>query len=311
MRNIKIFEMFMRDGLQSLKKVYTLNQKKIFINNLLKTNIQNIEFGSTTSPKLLPQMDNSYELWDHIKSLKVMNDGELTENKFTMLVVDKNNLYKSIKNSINSFGLICSLSDSFAQSNMKMTSMRSFVNILNNIDILFSDKKENYHVRIYISCTFGTYNENDKYDHMDKTFRNNLIVFLRFLKIKAEEYAISSDKLDIVLCDTYGILNDKLLNMVLEDIAEMDIGLMEYIGLHLHTDGEFYHYIDTALKFGINKIDSSILNVGGCPYSGKKNLSNINTLNLVKYLHEKKYDTFIDYEMLKNVENEIKYIMDK
>ena len=88
MKKVKIFEMFMRDGLQSLKKIYSLDQKKIFINNLLKANMKNIEFGSTTSPKLLPQMNNSYEFWQYLK-----NKEEYVKNKndykFTMLISDK------------------------------------------------------------------------------------------------------------------------------------------------------------------------------------------------------------------------------
>ncbi len=314
MRKIKIFEMFMRDGLQSLKKVYTFNQKRLFINNLLNSNIQNIEFGSTTNPKLLPQMEASYQLWHYIQQLKAFDNidskNALTNNKFTMLIVDKNNLYKCIEEGITSFGLICSLSDSFGQSNMKCDSVRTFVDILNNIDILFSTRKD-FHVRVYISCTFGTYNENDKYDDKNGIFRRNFIAFLRLLMGKSAQYGIRKDQMDIVLCDTYGILNNKLLEMVLEDVAEIEPGIMEYIALHLHTDGDFHPYIDCALKYGVSKIDSSILNIGGCPYSGKKNISNIDTLNLVKYLHEKDYYTSINYDVLKKMQDEISQIMEK
>jgi hypothetical protein len=46
-KNIYIYEMFMRDGLQSLEKVYPLEKKIYFINNLMRCNIKNIEFTFT------------------------------------------------------------------------------------------------------------------------------------------------------------------------------------------------------------------------------------------------------------------------
>jgi hydroxymethylglutaryl-CoA lyase len=312
MKKVKIFEMFMRDGLQSLKKIYSLDQKKIFINNLLKVNMKNIEFGSTTSPKLLPQMNNSYELWKYLK-----NKDEYIKNKddykFTMLIPDKENLIKCINENIMSYGLICSLSDLFGKNNMKKTSNESFQDILNNIDIIYDKTnnldKNNVHTRIYISCTFGTNLE--KYDNYDLVFKSKLFIFLNLLLIKLKLYKIDYDNIDIVLCDTYGVLDKNLLTIVLNDINMIDKDLMNYISLHLHTNNNFYEYIDIALNYKIYKFDSSILNIGGCPFSGKKNISNMNTLELIKYLDNKNYDTSIDFNMLEKIEKDILYEMDK
>jgi hydroxymethylglutaryl-CoA lyase len=154
---VKIYEMFMRDGLQSLKKVYSYNTKIKFIDILLKSGLNNIEFGSTTNPKLLPQMNNSYDLWYYIKQYK--NDKNLT-----MLITDNDSLKRCINNKINSFGLLSSVSDSFGLSNLKKNSLDSLEYMVEQIKIIHS-YNSNSHIRLYLSCSFGSNKEdfNDLY----------------------------------------------------------------------------------------------------------------------------------------------------
>ena len=65
------------------------------------------------------------------------------------------------------------------------------------------------------------------------------------------------------------------------------------------------------MYYNINKFDSSILNIGGCPFSGKENFNNINTINLIKYLESKNYKTNIDIDLLEKMEGEISKILYK
>ena len=61
-----IYEMVLRDGLQSMDKIYDLNQKYLIYNHLINSGINKIEFGSTTSEKILPQMKESIDLYKKI-----------------------------------------------------------------------------------------------------------------------------------------------------------------------------------------------------------------------------------------------------
>lgn len=90
MRTVKIFEMLLRDGLQSISKSYSLSTKLKCLNELAKNNYWCIEYGSTTSPKLLPQMENSFEIGDYI------DNNIVSETKFTMLITNKKILQKKI-----------------------------------------------------------------------------------------------------------------------------------------------------------------------------------------------------------------------
>lgn len=287
MSKIYIFEMFMRDGLQSLQKKYNIYQKINFLNILIDNGIKNIEFGSTVDKKLLPQMDNSFDLWEYIKTN--IDNNELI---FTMLITSKKNLLKSIKNNIQSFGLLCALNDDFSIKNLNKNYFKSIQDMLDQLDLIYSicDIKV-VHVRLYLSCFFSGNSA------IIKFLMNKLINIIN-------QYKIKPLNLDIVLCDTFGNLDlDNLEGKILL-IEEIDRNLIKYIGLHLHKK-KFLKFIEKALQYQITKFDSSIIEIGGCPFTGKEHIENINTITLCDYLIKNNYEININYEKLNLIHNEI------
>jgi len=289
---IKIYEMFMRDGLQSLKP-YKLEQKKLFLNQIMKNKYHCVEFGSTTNSKLLPQMENSYELWNYI-----YNNNENSKTKFTMLT--PNNLNECKLSGIKSFGLVCSISDNFAQSNLKKSADESIERLFKQLDdvIMLPD----YHVRLYISCSFGELPDGN----LNEQSKIRLYNFLDTVNKKINENYIETYNLDIVLSDTIGSVNESKLDEILNNV---DKNLIDYIALHLHSDKNFYPIINKALEYNISKFDSSLLGIGGCPFSEKKTVGNISTYSLVKYLHSKGYNTDLSLTKLKETQENIKLLM--
>lgn len=284
--------MFMRDGLQSLKP-YKLEQKKLFLNQIMKNNYYCVEFGSTTNSKLLPQMSNSYELWDHIKDYN-----ENPETKFTMLV--PNQLNQCISLGIKSFGLVCSISDNFAKSNLKKSADDSINIILSQLDNIVNI--QDYHVRLYISCSFGEPPDGQ----LDDNTKLRLFKLLETINKKINENYIETYNLDIVLSDTIGSVNESKLDEILNNV---DKNLIDYIALHLHSDKNFYPIINKALEYNISKFDSSLLGIGGCPFSEEKTVGNISTYSLVKYLHSRGYNTNLSLTKLKETQENIKLLM--
>jgi hydroxymethylglutaryl-CoA lyase len=294
-KKVNIYEMFLRDGLQSLKKSFLLNDKILFFNLIKECNIKNIEFGSTTNPKILPQMADSFILWDNLKKYK--------KNKtLTMLVTDKKYFKKSLESGIESFGLLSSVSNLFSKSNLKKDSNEAFYDMINIFTSIFDMKNDNnkFHVRLYLSCSFGTNKEKCDEEYIEILYRQILII-----NNLIQKYNLEYENVDIVLCDTYGILDVEIMKNVLNKITKIK-GIENFLSLHLHTNEDFYDFIDIGLKYKIYKYDSSILNIGGCPFSGKKNVGNINTLNLVKYLEKNNYDTGINIEKLEEYQLIIK-----
>lgn len=296
---IKIYEMFMRDGLQSHKQIFSLKNKLSFMNELNKCNFDYIEFGSTVSPKLIPQMSNSFELYEKM---------EKKENtKYTMLVPNISKLQNTIDSKINSFGLVCSISDAFAEKNQNKKSIETFNNVLEQLEMITKNKIINPHVRIYLSCSFGSSWENFDNDYI-KILEKYVLCLLNYAKFNN----YSSNNFDIVISDTIGASDLYRTNEIIKFInANLNNKDKEYIAMHIHTkDDNFINLINTCYNNKIYKYDSSMLGIGGCPFAEDKALGNISTVKLIKYLQSIGECKNYDIEKLKNCENQIQNIID-
>lgn len=68
-QHIKVVEVGPRDGLQNQKQIVPLQDKIKLINRLAKAGLPVVEVGSFVSPKWVPQMANSKELFQQIEKL--------------------------------------------------------------------------------------------------------------------------------------------------------------------------------------------------------------------------------------------------
>ena len=130
---IKLFDVTLRDGLQTSKKIYTLNEKKNILNNIIKTyNPQHVEVGSIVSKKVLPQMEHSQELYDY--ALK-----EYPDTEFYLLIPNMKYLKKTNTVGKKNFSFITSVSEEFQKKNTKMdldVKKNELRNIMNYIECL-------------------------------------------------------------------------------------------------------------------------------------------------------------------------------
>ena len=74
-KNIKskgliLFDVSLRDGIQSIKQRYSLSDKKnIFYKIYNKYNPESIEIGSLVSEKIIPQMSGSLDLFKSVHTI--------------------------------------------------------------------------------------------------------------------------------------------------------------------------------------------------------------------------------------------------
>jgi hydroxymethylglutaryl-CoA lyase len=309
MNRVKIYEMFLRDGLQSLKKIYTVPQKIQMFNNLNRCSYNCIEFGSTTNPKILPQVEGSFELWNHVK----MNNKPF-KTKYTMLIPSINHIKNVIDNNISSYGFVMSVSNEFSKRNMKMTSDQSFTQIKELISKTVESNKNNpdLHIRIYISCSFGCPWEGFPKGHMSR-----LDYIISQLNGIGYRNGLTNDQLDIVLSDTVGMSDKYILGSLLDELDDIN-----YVGLHMHMPGKivdmelkqnFEGLIETALNKKIRKFDTSLFGVGGCPYAketeSSESIGNLSTIPVVKFVHSMGFQTDVQLEPLEEAAKNIKDIL--
>jgi hydroxymethylglutaryl-CoA lyase len=292
----RIYEMFLRDGLQSLRTVYTVQEKKAMFDILNRCNYDSIEFGSTTSPKLIPQMGGSLELWNHVKENVRQN------TKYTMLVPSIKHIPTVLDKNIKSYGFVLSISDTFSKRNMNMSSEDSIKQVKSQITSVMNTLGHlDSHIRIYLSCSFGCPWEGLSINNLERTKR-----VVKDLTDMAHLYNLSEDNFDIVLADTVGICDKYTMNMVLKNIYDLS-----YLGLHLHLPGkknkldlvqDFKDIVDIALYHGVYKYDTALFGTGGCPYSKKSSyntlVGNLSTIPLLKYFNNRGIDTNVDLELL-------------
>lgn len=308
MARARIYEMFMRDGLQSLRTIYTVQEKMAMFDLLNKCNYDCIEFGSTTSPKLIPQVGGSMELWNHVR------ENRLPNTKYTMLVPSIKHIPNVLQKDIKSYGFVLSISDTFSKRNMKMSSEDSIKHVKSQItSVMNTPGYLDNHIRIYLSCSFGCPWEGFSVNHLETSKR-----VVKELTDMAHLYNLSEDNFDIVLADTVGLSDKYTMNTVLKNIYDL-----AYVGLHLHLPGkknrldidqDFKDVVDVALYHGVYKYDTALFGIGGCPYAKKSIyntvIGNLSTIPLIKYLNYRGIDTSVNVELLEKSIYEMDNIME-
>lgn len=251
--NLKMFDITLRDGLQSLKQVVPLEKKKELANFVYHTyHPSAMEIGSIVSYKHVPQMENSIEVYNYCVEQKFNTD-------LFMLTPNMYALKKAKKAGVKNFSFITSVSNEFQLKNTNKTLDETKSELREMIKLLDSDDK----VKIYISCI-------NECPIVGKISDTDIAMELYY-------YVYNSFEIhQLCLSDTCGTLDLYSFNEIIKQIrGSINI---KRISLHLHknaTNTDTPLIIETAKLFGINSFDvSAISNMGGCAMTidPKKNL---------------------------------------
>jgi len=270
MHKVKIVEVGPRDGLQNEKTPINATDKINLINKLAEAGLSYIESGSFVSPKWVPQMATSDEVFKGINRLNGVTYAALTPNM--------RGFNGALAVNADEVAIFGAASESFSQKNINCSIAESLTRF---VPILEQAKKANIPVRGYVSCVLGCPYEGD---------------------IDAEQVAAVAEKLfnmgcyEISLGDTIGIGTvasvQKMLRAVTKKIP------VEQLAVHFHdTYGQALTNIYTAIQSGIKVVDSAIAGLGGCPYA-KGASGNVATEDVVYLLNGLGIDTGINFEKL-------------
>ena len=253
---IKLFDVSLRDGLQSKEKIYSFDEKKKLLHNIINVHKPNsIEVGSIVSSKVLPQMNHSIDLYKYAKKL----DNDI---KYYLLIPSKNKLKIALDNNVENMSFISSFSDSFQKKNIKMTLNDTIKEIKEMDDILYSNNLLNN--KLYLSCF------NDCPIEGNINYDSILFNLVEYTHLKSFD--------EICLSDTTG-------NLKYEDFKELINNITKLINanklsLHLHFNKEnednLLEIINHGLKYSITKLDISSIEDGGCSVTMDKSKLNSN-----------------------------------
>ncbi len=268
--HVKIVEVGPRDGLQNEKQPISAEDKMALIDQLANAGVSYIESGSFVSPKWVPQMATSAEIFEKLNRKAGVTYAALTPNM--------RGFEGAMTVNADEVAIFGAASESFSQKNINCSIEESLDRF---IPIMAAAKAANVKVRGYVSCALGCPYEGD---------------------IDPEKVALVAKKLynmgcyEISLGDTVGVGTPASVTKMLSAVsAHVPI---DKLAVHFHdTYGQALANIYAALQMGINVVDTAIAGLGGCPYA-KGASGNVATEDVVYMLNGLHIKTAIDFEKL-------------
>ena len=269
MRDIEIYEVGPRDGLQNSKFSLNTDEKVKMISELYRGGLRDIEVASFVHPKLVPHMSDAEDVFSKTRDL----------DNFAALVPNQKGYDRAKSVGVSRFNVYFSPSDEFNLRNLGRTLDKAFPEIKTMLE---EEKREN--VRAYVSCAFGCPLTGGISDYK----------LLKSLEMASE---IANE---IVLCDTIGSAFPTKLLQTLEMTKKLDSDVTLHFHERKNRKTNLFANVDAALEWGITKFDASIAGLGGCPFIPESG-NNISTNQLVNHLHNNNYETGVELSDLEYV----------
>lgn len=260
-----------RDGLQSIGADVSIVTKIAMVEGLAAAGVRRIEVGSFVSPKAVPQMADSGEVFAATASL----GGALRE----ALVVNERGAHAAVEAGADVLVSVVSVSETFSQKNVRMSTTDA-IDEMSKVASVAADA--GLPTSINLSASFGCAFEGP---------------------IAPDAVADAASALseigvtELLLADTIGAAAPSDVRAVVTATRNR-VGDSTHLGLHLHdTRGMALANAAAGLDVGIRRFDSSVGGLGGCPFSPGAT-GNVCTEDLVHLFHAEGLSTGIDLDAL-------------
>jgi len=268
--SVKIVEVGPRDGLQNEKVTIPTEAKVAYITALGDAGLRVIEAGAFVSPKWVPQMADTAEVYAEIPK----DPGV----EYPVLVPNMRGLERAIDAGVRSVSIFTAASDTFNKRNINMSIDESFENYG---PVVARAIGEGMRVRGYVSTAFGCPYEGDVAPE------KVLEVCARLLDLGCYEVSVG---------DTIGVGTPMQVQGVIGILLQVIPA--SRLAMHFHdTRGTALANTLAALEMGIHIFDASSGGLGGCPYAPGAS-GNMATEDLVYMLDRMAIETGVDMNRL-------------
>ncbi|MFT4727840.1 MAG: hydroxymethylglutaryl-CoA lyase [Granulosicoccus sp.] len=238
---VRLVEVGPRDGLQNEASKLSVEQKSTLVDYLSNSGLRVIETGSFVSPRWVPQMANSTEVFNTIERKPGVRYSALTPNE--------RGLRDAMAADADEVAIFVAVTESFSQKNLNASIQETLDRYQSVLKIA---QEHQLPVRGYLSCVLGCPYEGDVNPEQVTVLTQQLL--------EAGCYEVS-------LGDTIGTGTAGSMSRLLETLFSKNI-TTEQIAMHCHdTYGQALANIVIALQHGIATIDVSVAGLGGCPYA--------------------------------------------
>jgi len=278
---VKIVEVSPRDGLQNERMCLSVKQRTQFIDLLSNSGLSVIEVGSFVSPKWIPHMSGSGDVFASIH--------KKPNTRYPLLVPNMKGLEEALARNVSDIAIFSSASEGFSLKNINCSVDESLSRFKEVVSVAL---KHGMWVRGYISnmtsCPYdGPVNQEAV-----------LKVASHFLDFGCQE---------ISLGDTTGVATagqiQKLLRFLIKHVP------VSKMAIHCHdTYGQALANIWVAINEGIRIVDSSVAGLGGCPFA-KGASGNVATEDVLYMLEGSGFTAGVDLQKLDLASNFILNIL--
>jgi len=267
---VKIVEVGPRDGLQNEAVTVPAEIKVQLVEKLADAGLPVIEVGAFVSPKWVPQMATSGDVFRQIDR----RDGI----SYPMLVPNLKGLELAHAAGVQEIALFAATTETFSQKNTNCSIAESIDRFNAVIDAAL---RLDIKVRGYISCVLGCPYEGE--------VSTDTVLMLAEKMFDRGCYEVS-------LGDTIGVGTAGQAQALVEKLARHVP--VHQLAAHFHdTYGQALANIHAVMQCGIAVLDSSVAGLGGCPYA-KGATGNVATEDVVYMLQGMGIDTGVDMDKL-------------
>jgi hydroxymethylglutaryl-CoA lyase len=268
-KHITINDVGPRDGLQNQPKLLTKEQRLSLIIALMDAKVPEIEVGAFVSPKAVPAMAGTAELFAVLKN---------STSLLSALIPNKKGFELAMSAQVPVMSLVVAASNTMNLKNIRMSTEDS---IRVSKDVLKVAKEQGANVQAYVATAWAC------------PFEGKISADSVF---SVTEQLLQAGASSIVIADTIGAANPLEVNQLMEAMASrFDLA---QLSCHFHdTRAMGLANVYAAITAGIRKFDASIAGLGGCPFAPGAS-GNVATEDVVMMVEQMGFSTGIDMALL-------------
>ena len=238
---VTVYEVGPRDGLQNEAETLPLAVRAAFVDGLTEAGLPAIEVGSFVSPKAVPQLADTEELYRRIHPASGV--------RYPALVPNERGLERALAAGVREIAVFTAASETFNRKNINAGVDESIERFR---PVIARAKEEKVRVRAYVSTAFGCPYEGDVAPEAVRE------VVHKLLDLAVDEISIG---------DTIGVATPAGVYDVIEALYKSGV-TRGVLALHFHdTRGTALANVFAGLECGVTTFDASAGGLGGCPYA--------------------------------------------
>ena len=270
-RDVRIFEVGPRDGLQNESKPIPTEAKLRFIDLLADAGLREIESTSFVSPKAIPQLADAEAVMGGLERRPGV--------RYPVLVPNARGMDRAETAGADAICVFTAASEAFTRANINMTITESIDAFRPVID---RAREQGWWTRGYVSTAFGCPYQGEVGEAAV------VAVAQQLLELGVDELSIG---------DTIGVAAPADVRRVVGALDTAGIG-PDRLAMHFHdTRGTALANVAAALELGLRTFDASTGGTGGCPYAPGA-AGNLATEDLVYLLEREGLEHGVDLDAL-------------